>query len=420
MLEYLKLENVGPAPVLELDLAPRLNLITGDNGLGKSFLLDVAWWALTRTWARRLGVPHRPPVEPRISYRYTKTTPGSYEYTSTFSRETEVWSVKNSRPAIPGLVLYAQVDGGFSVWDPARNYWKKDSPDRPSSYLFSPEEVWEGNALCEGLIRDWASWQREGRASYEQLKRVLSTLSPSAAEPLEPGELRKISIDDPKKYPTLKMPYGQEVAVIHASAGMRRVLALSYLLVWTWEAHVDACKLLGQEPTREIIFLIDEIEAHLHPQWQRRIVPALLAVMEALTGQHGAKVQLVAATHSPLVLAAIEPHFDEDRDSLFHLDLADGQVQLDQVPWAKQGDVLNWLVSEVFGLLQAHSIEAERAIEAAEAWMRNDPAALPEGLRTKEDIHRELLRVLAGHDPFWPRWIVRIDPAGDGLGGSKG
>ena len=32
MLTHLSLQNVGPAPKLELNLAPRLNLITGDNG----------------------------------------------------------------------------------------------------------------------------------------------------------------------------------------------------------------------------------------------------------------------------------------------------------------------------------------------------------------------------------------------------
>jgi len=37
MLEYLHLKNVGPASEMEVELAPRLNLITGDNGLGKSF-----------------------------------------------------------------------------------------------------------------------------------------------------------------------------------------------------------------------------------------------------------------------------------------------------------------------------------------------------------------------------------------------
>lgn len=55
MLRALRLCNVGPAPELELTLAPRLNLITGDNGLGKSFLLDVAWRALTRKWPQDLN-----------------------------------------------------------------------------------------------------------------------------------------------------------------------------------------------------------------------------------------------------------------------------------------------------------------------------------------------------------------------------
>ena len=57
MLHQLSLANVGPTAKLEIDFGPRVNLITGDNGLGKSFLLDIAWWALTRTWAH---YPARP------------------------------------------------------------------------------------------------------------------------------------------------------------------------------------------------------------------------------------------------------------------------------------------------------------------------------------------------------------------------
>ena len=51
MLNYLKLDNVGPSPEMRIDFRPRMNS-TGDNGLGKTFLLDIAWWVLTRTWAR--------------------------------------------------------------------------------------------------------------------------------------------------------------------------------------------------------------------------------------------------------------------------------------------------------------------------------------------------------------------------------
>jgi len=333
MLQRLSFRDVGPAPSLEISLRERLNFLTGDNGLGKTFLLDAAWWALTRTWARTMLMPHRPPTKPEIEFEFSTTAGNSLTHVSTFDRAKETWPVKRGRPAIPGLVIYAQVDGGFSVWDPARNYWKQDSDDRPAAYLFSADEVWSGlplnepMKLCNGLIADWATWQLEGGEAFDQLRRVLRALAPSSEEPLEPGELVKVSLRDARRHPTLRMPYGQEVPLIHVSAGIRRIVTLAYLLVWTWQEHVAASALQGAPPTRQIIFLIDEIEAHLHPQWQRRIVPSLLDVMEALTGQHDVPVQLIAATHSPLVLASAEARFDPARDAVWELDLRDGALR---------------------------------------------------------------------------------------------
>ncbi|EPX63371.1 hypothetical protein D187_005777 [Cystobacter fuscus DSM 2262] len=401
MLESMHLKNVGPAPEMELRLAQRLNLITGDNGLGKSFLLDIAWWALTRTWARYLVLPSPSQGKPRIGYSYTKSTPGSYSYESTYDRKIERWSVNNGRPAIPGLVLYAQVDGGFSVWDPARNYWKIDAPNRPSSYLFAPHEVWEGNAHCEGLIRDWASWQRENGEAFNMLTKVLQVLSPPGGKPLVPGELRKLTVEDPKRYPTLRMPYGQDVAVTHSSAGMRRIIALTYLLIWAWQEHIAAAEVRGGDPARELIFLIDEIEAHLHPQWQRRIVPAVLNVMDALTGSHRSRVQLITATHSPLVLASVEPLFDVKKDAWFDLDLEEARVVLRKREFVRRGEVSNWLTSEAFDLRKARSLEAESAIETALALLRQkDPP-----WQDVESADQKLRAAgLPDIDPFWVRW----------------
>ena len=50
MLKRLDLENVGPATSMALEFGERLNVITGDNGLGKSFLLDFIWWTHTGKW----------------------------------------------------------------------------------------------------------------------------------------------------------------------------------------------------------------------------------------------------------------------------------------------------------------------------------------------------------------------------------
>ncbi len=414
MLKSLHLTGVGPARTFgPVEFAERLNFLTGDNGLGKSFLLDTAWWVLTRTWARDVKLmPQESANEPSIGFSFGKVTAGDMEG-EIFFRNGQ-WPQPKARPAIPGLVIYAGVDGSFSAWDPARNYWSDrdaDAEEKIRAFNFNPEQVWKGvvsergTKICNGLIHDWVRWQQTSETPFEELSKALDALSASEIEKLTPGKPCTLGILDETEYPTLRMPYGQDVPLIHASAGMRRIAALAYLLVWTWNGHQRACAKRKTNPAKEIIFLIDEIECHLHPQWQRRIVPALLGVMKAMTGED-VSVQLIVATHSPLVLASVEPEFDEDRDAVFNIQLKNGQAEIEPEPWAKQGDVVNWLVSDAFGLRQARSMEAERAIEAAEAWMRGDMDDLPEGLRTQATIHKELLRVLPGHDDFWPRWVV--------------
>ncbi len=434
MLERLELENVGPAPGMVLDLQPRLNLITGDNGLGKSFLLDVAWWALTRRWPRDLnprltsGYAARPTsIKRPAKLRFDLTTDAgrSKSFESTYSARDESWTGQPGRPWSPGLVIHAHADGGFSVWDPARNYWRRrgniDVQDRLPGYVFSPGEVWTGlvvaiegkeTRVCKGVLDDWSSWIREKGESERRMAEVVGTLTVQG-ESLEVGPLLRLSVDDAQDIPSIRTEYSDAVPIVHASSAVRRIIGLAYMLVWSWSEHVRAAEQIGVKVAGQVILLFDEIDAHLHPRWQRAIVPAILRVMDGLTnGKAG--IQLIAATHSPLVLASVEPHFEEDRDRLFHLDIRDGRVQLDVVPWAAQGDALNWLVSDVFGLRQARSVEAECAIEAAQAFMRGDAQQNPENLREAQAIHEELQRVLAGHDPFWPRWVMSMERQGGG------
>lgn len=421
MIRELHLKRVGPAPKFDVVFAQRLNLFTGDNGLGKTFLLDIVWWTLTGTWAGSPAWPQRVKRETaEIDYHLIgKTGPTKESTTSRYDFAHQIWPRPKARPVMPGLVIYVRVDGSFSVWDPARNYWKAsqvkgvDQPDRPSAYHFTADNIWNGleeekKVLCNGLIRDWVTWQNQPEqdqsSPFKLLSRVIESLSPHPSEWMKPGKPVRVSLEDVRDIPTVELPYGR-IPVTQASAGMKRILGLAYLLVWTWYEHVQASELLNQSPTNTVILLMDEVESHLHPQWQRSILPAILSVTRGLKDK--IKTQVIATTHSPLALASIEPYFNEERDKLFLFALEDTLVTLREVPWAKQGDVVGWLTSEVFGLMQARSKDAEAAIEAAEAFMRGETECLPDRLKTKEQIHSELLRVLAGHDPFWPRWIVR-------------
>jgi hypothetical protein len=184
---------------------------------------------------------------------------------------------------------------------------------------------------------------------------------------------------------------------------VRRIVGLAYLLVWAWDEHRQASRLRDEDPADRLVLLLDEVESHLHPRWQRTLLPALLGVVSGLSKRM--RVQILCTTHSPLVLASLEPFFDEQIDRLFWFDLRGNKVYFQQYPWAKQGDVANWLTSDIFGLRQARSKEAELVIEAAEKYM-GDAAAeeLPEHLRTGEAIEKELLHVLPGDDPILIRW----------------
>jgi hypothetical protein len=398
MITKLSLKNVGPAPTMEVEFSPRLNIITGDNGLGKTFILDASWFALTRTWAGEnmfmpLGRGTRQDP-PRIDYTVVGKTGVPVGADSRFDFDEQDWTGKQARPPMPGLVIYARIDGGFSVWDPARNYWRDRDPDaedagtgvpgpgreRPRAYQFSKEEVWDGLSepmgetkrdICNGMVRDVESWRLRRNGAFHLLQGILATLSPDDVELLTLGEGVRVSIDDARDVPTLVLPYGT-VPVTKAAAGMKRVLALAYLIVWAWEEHKLAAKALRNDPTNRIVLLFDEVEAHLHPKWQRKILPALVKVIESsLLENQGASTQFICTTHAPLILGSVETIWRSEKDCLNDLDLDnDRQVRIEQVPFEKHGNADSWLESTLFGLPSAYSTEAEKVMARADAFLR--------------------------------------------------
>ena len=423
MLHRLHLKNVGPASELDMNLAPRLNLITGDNGLGKSFLLDVAWYCLTRRWPQdvnpdlssgALALPRDRKLGAEISFSVDGEHRQRQDYRCHYEAEDEAWLGPRGRPVNPGLVLYAMADGEFAVWDSARNAWKQkgdvDVQGKLKAYVFSGRDVWQGlpnsdpskGWLCNGLVRSWGDWQREAGEPFQQLKKVLRGLSPNPDQPLEPGPLVKMRVSDDTDYPTIAgLGDAPPVPVIHGSSGIRRILALAYLLVWAWQGHQRASRLLGKEPTRQVIFLIDEVEAHLHPSWQRRIVRALLQVLSDLS--QATSVQLLLVTHSPLVMASVEPHFDGSKDRWWDLDWnpETRRVELTQQTFARLGDANSWLRSEAFGQNDTGSLEREQVLREARQLLAKEVAVEP---TEAEEMKTRLQQVLGSADPFWTRW----------------
>ncbi|MCP4152178.1 MAG: AAA family ATPase [bacterium] len=123
ILSLFRLSHVGPAKKLHFEPGSRLNVIAGDNGVGKTFLLECIWWALSGNWSGK-------PAAPRGELNGKKTdnaviqsqliSPSkvtgrlnSYEY----RRKKLAWPEPDSTRDT-GLIVYARYDGSFAVWDP--------------------------------------------------------------------------------------------------------------------------------------------------------------------------------------------------------------------------------------------------------------------------------------------------------------
>jgi len=413
MIKSLRTRHTGLAPELSVEWSKRFNLITGDNGLGKSFLLDLSWWGLTHSWAGPPAMPNRGQPWAELNFILSGKDGDSGGVSQIDIEGNDLAERLLGRTVSEGVVVYVRVDGGFSVWDKARNGFSHLT-GRPKVYNFATEQVWNGLDLngirvCEGLERDWVTWQKGQEPQFIALQEVLKALSPPG-EPIQPATPQRVFLGEGRDRPMI-VHAGQTVPLVHASAGIRRIMALAYLLVWSWFEYLEASELRGKPPSEDFVVLFDEPETHLHPKWQRSVLPSVRAALMGFL--NNGEPQVLVATHAPLVLASIEPFFDPALDDLINLGLEDGVVKVTQGLWSKQGDAANWLVSEAFGLEQARSLPAEQAIEAAEAFMRGAADELPEDLNSKDKIHAALQRLLPDHDRFWARWLVRTGGLGD-------
>jgi hypothetical protein len=83
-------------------------------------------------------------------------------------------------------------------------------------------------------------------------------------------------------------------------------------------------------------------------------------------------------------------------------------VQLDNLPFVKRGRADQWLTSEVFGLTEPRSKDAEQAMERAKQLQLMEHPPKDE----VQQISERLKEVLAPDDEFWPLWVYFAEQQG--------
>ncbi len=148
---------------------------------------------------------------------------------------------------------------------------------------------------------------------------------------------------------------GNKIATIALSDGYRSILALAGDLVWRLIRAFPESK----DPLREEgIVLIDELDIHLHPIWQRDIALWLREQFPNL--------QFIVATHSPLITLGA----GEDALTLtFSLD-DNGKTVCEPVQNIAAMNIERILQSKAFGLVSPYSPQTQLKIERYENLIR--------------------------------------------------
>lgn len=128
-----------------------------------------------------------------------------------------------------------------------------------------------------------------------------------------------------------------------------------------------------------IVLLVDEPEAHLHPSWQRQVLPAIQRLLP--------NAQIIAATHSPFVISSVNEGWIHILNAA-----ADGSVRIEPPVPCEQGDSYLDVVEDVLGVKEWYDPETEGLLEQ----FRAVRGAVLGGQWQRENEVRELAGKIGG------------------------
>lgn len=178
-------------------------------------------------------------------------------------------------------------------------------------------------------LRPLQSWlpKLEGTKRFDEVVAKLNELLPASVS--FPGDFDKLSDQYLFNFKDAVSPFSS------LSDGFKSFIGWAGDLL----GHlVDVCPKGRQISDVPGIVLVDEVDLHLHPEWQRSVVPTLAKTFP--------KIQFVFTTHSPLVVSSVK------QQNVFLTDLtADGGATIRQLDEYVHGrSIEQLLLSSYFGL----------------------------------------------------------------------
>jgi AAA domain, putative AbiEii toxin, Type IV TA system/AAA domain len=300
----LHVTNIGPFDDMTFEFDEHINVFVGPNSSGKSTAL--------MTLANIVTYPFTLPG------RLRKTAPAAFTV-HIVGRDGQPQELTGALPLDQETLAYHSrwatilTTLGYSAFVPALRQntgFRSSGPRAESPWLGMsqlPEELLLRRSLLptdatliraeEVLERMVEFADRAVRRNDPAMRRLLTQIASIASEILDgfPVEFWRIAEDCDGVFPQFRTLDG-DIAFDVFSQGTQSVLQwLAYVLI-SYARYYGYPSNLAEQPG---IMIIDEIDAHLHPTAQQRIIPTLR--------RHFPQMQIFCSTHSPLMLVDLQP-----------------------------------------------------------------------------------------------------------------
>lgn len=310
-ISRLHIKNIGPFKEATLEFPTRyssetgeepVTIITGMNGAGKSIIVDAIRAALSGQQLERNIVADDKDFQIELSVNYD----GGFKTIETHSFE-------------DGHITSADWDGlsqyflrGYrlpgKVYDWVVDYWSSKLPTDSFSLRtmsnIRNEEVLAGvlqgkksnveltNFICQIDYLRTSEMPEEkavGEAMYRKLKEIVNLC-------LENGEFKYVRRSD---LTPIIVQNGIELSLEKLSSG--NIFLIEHLVMLMCKFYSVAA--LNGVPSDKMfgiagLLLADEVENHMHPRWQKRILGIIRKLFPNL--------QIILTTHSPFVVASMD------------------------------------------------------------------------------------------------------------------
>ena len=318
-LNSINIEGFRGIPNLQLEFPKQVNVLVGVNGVGKSAVLDCTAILLSRLigrirssagtgryfthsdinnrrqWTRNeieIAFQGKP-----LRWSVVKTRRGQQKQSISglvdLRRDVELFRSKLAEDEAARLPLAVYYPVNRAVLDIPLRIRKRHPFDRLAAYDQALSGEWSSFRVFFEWFREREDLENEKRLDKPEFRDSQLQAVRTATERFLAG-FKGLKV---RRSP-LRMvveQHGEELIVNQLSDGEKCTLAMAGDLA---RRMAIANPAMADPLQGEAVVLIDEIDLHLHPEWQRRIIAALTKTFP--------KCQFLLSTHSPPILGHLD------------------------------------------------------------------------------------------------------------------